>query len=457
MVNFMLAANKQFIRISLMTILLLVHSVFLSFSDIHFDPFTTCAKEAVTCPIITKLEAAPTSEWKNILAAMDTAPAKYKQDSNYPLLVSALQSFQNIVATRKPSFVLILGDYLAHHYKDKYLQYASDKSDAGYQAFVKKTMTFVTQEINAAFLATDVYMVAGNNDSDLGDNTFEPNGKFFQEMATLWSRAIKNPSAQKDMQDMFSHSGYYAVTLPDASHARLIVLNSNLFSPFAKGNQIEAAAYEQLDWLQQQLELSATEHQNVLIAMHIPAGIDIYASVMHNPFTIIEHWRPAFTQRFESLLQSYSANIVGVLASHEHTDWARVLANPLNHQKISMIGIPSISPFNKNNPAFKVFDYDLKTMALENYTKYFYLLDSTHAWQKEYEFNAIYQPECHDCRIADGISLLADSESLAMQYKKFYDSETQTDPIHTNYTPYYVCRLQAITATEYQSCLTIAK
>jgi sphingomyelin phosphodiesterase acid-like 3 len=247
------------------------HASFLSLSDIHFDPFTICDKKATSCPLIEKLANASSQEWKNILIQFDQEPAKYQQDTNYPLLAATLQTVGTVSTTKKTRFVLILGDYLAHHYKEKYQQFAVDKSNAGYQAFVKKTMEFITQELNTTFPTQDVYMLPGNNDSYLDDNVYEPHGIFFQEMAMLWSTAIKNSAAKSEMLTLFSQNGYYAVTPRKQPNMRIIALNSNLFSPVAKGNNIEAAANAQLDWLEQQLESALNQHQKVIIAMHIPA------------------------------------------------------------------------------------------------------------------------------------------------------------------------------------------
>jgi sphingomyelin phosphodiesterase acid-like 3 len=426
---------------------------FLSLSDIHFDPFITCDKALPSCPLIDKLQQAPANTWQAILTEADKSPAQYKQDSNYPLLVSTLQELQAVAATKKPEFVLILGDYLGHHYKDKYLKFSTDKSEAGYQIFVKKTMEFLTAEINIAFPTIDVYMAPGNNDSYIDDNVYEPNGAYFHDMSVIMSSVIKQPKLRDEMRNSFAHNGYYAVTVSAQPELRVIVLNSNLFSAFAKGNNIEAAADAQLEWLHKQLEQATQHQQKILLSMHIPVGVDVFSSLRNTPFTVVEHWRPRYVQYFKDMLLQYSNRIMGVLAAHEHSDWLRVFTNSLNHREIPLIGIPSISPANQNNPAFKLFDYDTNALELENYTKYFYLLDSARTWQLEYEFNTVYQPDCHACRLVNGINLLKNTGALVEHYKKYYDAETHSDPISTQYAPYYACQLHAITAAEYQACL----
>jgi sphingomyelin phosphodiesterase acid-like 3 len=455
-------SQKCFFSTCFMLVLLLFQQSgfagnFLSLSDIHFDPFITCDKGLPTCPLIDKLQQAPANTWQAILIAADTKPAQYKQDSNYPLLVSTLQALHAVAEAKKPQFVLILGDYLGHNYKDKYLQFSTDKSEAGYQAFVKKTMEFLTAEINTAFPATDVYMTPGNNDSYIDDNVYEPNGAYFQDMSVILSGAIKQPELRNEMRNSFSHNGYYAVTIPNQPELRVIMLNSNLFSAFARGNNIEAAADAELEWLHKQLEQATQHQQKILLAMHIPIGVDVFASLRNQPFAIVEHWRPRYVNYFKNMLLQYSTRIMGVLAAHEHSDWLRVFTNPLNQQKIPIVGIPSISPANQNNPAFKLFDYDANALELENYTKYFYLLGSTRTWQPEYEFNTVYQPDCRACRLVNGMDLLKNTGDLVEQYKKYYDAETGSDLIHTHYAPYYVCQLHAITAAEYQACMTVRK
>src|SRR5438445_33069 len=111
-------------------------TAFLSLADLHFDPFLSCKKKP--CSLIQKLQAVSVKQWEAILAQRDTTEAHYGKDSNYRLLKSAFIAAQKEGQIANAHFVLVLGDFLAHHYDTKYKQYSGDKTQAGYLRFVKK-------------------------------------------------------------------------------------------------------------------------------------------------------------------------------------------------------------------------------------------------------------------------------------------------------------------------------
>lgn len=422
---------------------------FLSIADLHFDPFTTCT--ASPCPIIEELENAPADQWHAILEVNDSKPPQYKQDSNFVLLQSSLNEFKQLAASEQPQFILELGDLLAHKFQDKYKNYSAIKTDAGYKIFVEKTMEFLTNEIAKTFPTIDVYMSVGNNDSYLGDYVSDPDGPFFKDMAALWSGLIKDKNNKAIMKQEFSSAGYYALDMPQQSILRLIVLNTNYFAP--KSVAPADAAAKELSWFEQELANANANHQQVLIALHIPAGVDTFASLNQQPFKIIEFWQPQYSARFEDDLRQYSTSIMGIFAGHLHGEWFQ-LPNNDSVKKVPVSFTPSISPVNGNNPAFKIYRYDSSSLQLQDFVTYFYAINTTQSWNKEYDFNEVYQPECSDCQLADGMALLRETGPLAEAYKLYYDSQSGTDIIHTKYSPYYWCQTQTISAADYQSCLT---
>jgi sphingomyelin phosphodiesterase acid-like 3 len=421
-------------------------AAFVTAADFHFDPFTACANQS-PCPLIQQLETAPSSQWPQILAATDTQAPQYKQDTNYVLLASALDALQQAALAVKAQFIVIQGDLLGHKYQDKYKNFSALKTDAGYQAFVKKTMEFMAIELEKKFPATDVYFTVGNNDSYLGDNVSEPEGAFFHDMAKLWGQFIHDKTSQHVMQNEFAHAGYYAV---QRSGLLIVVMNTNLFSKSAIA-PVEAASKE-LDWFEQQLGRARSQHLKILLVMHIPPGIDVFASLKQQPYRIMEMWQPELTQRFNADVADYAENITGMLTGHTHADSFQLLTNRYGI-KIPVSGTPGITPVNGNNPGFKVFHYDASTSVLRDFQT-FYAMLATLQWQREYDFNEIYQPHCLNCTLTGGMGSLTMTGELANTYQLYYDMQSNTDPIHNSYNPYYWCQYQTITAAEYQSCIS---
>ena len=349
---------------------------FLVLSDIHFDPFASCKSPKKTpCPLVSMLRSASVEEWSRLLASRDTKAPVYRQDTSYPLLVSALREAKSAAAKQGAQFVLILGDFISHDFRGEYKRYSADASRVGYESFVKKTLTFLTQEIEAAFPDIDVYMVVGNNDSYRRNYYSNPNGPFFTQMAVQWSHLIKTSQNRAAMRNSFSTAGYYAVTLPDDPSMRLLVLNTVLFSNKAVGVDVPQAAAKELKWLHEELETARKNQQRVLIAMHIPEGIDIYTSIRIRLIRVAELWQPVYSQQFQAELKQYAPNIAGILAGHLHANWFHLLRFE-NLNDVPFLGTTSISPIYGNDPGFSIYQYSDATGQLNDFIRYSYPLNS---------------------------------------------------------------------------------
>lgn len=358
---------------------------FLTLSDFHFDPFISC-HNAIPCPLIQKLNAASSEKWPAIFKANSKDAPEYRQDSNYTLLTSALVAAKKTADERRVKFVIILGDFLGHEFRDKYKKFAKDNAFAGYQAFVEKTMTFLTDEIAHTFPNIDVYNVIGNNDSYNRDYVSVPKGVFFKDIGSMWAGLIKTKANRAALVKNFPVGGYYAVNAPGDPGLRLIILNSVFFSYKATSKNNDQAAMEQLKWLHQELQLAHDKNQKVIIAMHIPPGIDIYATLKVRFFRLIDLWKLNFTKIFEDDLKEYAPEMVGILSGHLHSDWSQVLTLDDTHS-ISISGTTSISPIFGNNPGFKVFTYSIKNRQLENADAYVYPMDKKSTWNILYWHN----------------------------------------------------------------------
>jgi sphingomyelin phosphodiesterase acid-like 3 len=374
---------------------------------------------------------------------------KIHQDSDSILLKSMLAALQTTAEKSHAQFIIVLGDSIAHKFPEKYQRYTVGKTQQDYQQFVKKTQSFVAGEFRQRFPTTDIYFSVGNNDSYHEDYATKPLGEFFKDMSNEWGSAIHHQRAREQMQHDFTTAGYYAVDIPQQHGLRLIVLNSNLFSTMAPNLATDTA--KQFAWLEQQLQQARDLNQHVLIAMHIPVGVDVFSTLKKAPNQIVEMWRPENTTRFNEDLQEYGENISGMFSGHTHSDTLQVIELQNGHH-IPFITTPSVSPIFGNNPGFKVFSYDTQTMYLEDYSTYFASL-LTLVWQQEYNFDAIYQTDNIQRTLGDNIENLPTTGKLALAYQLYYDTSSNTAPIHNSYDPYYRCQLKVIIAADYQTCL----
>jgi sphingomyelin phosphodiesterase acid-like 3 len=333
---------------------------FLALSDIHFDPFISCKTKP--CALIQKLREQPTTQWPQILSLYDRQAPQFKKNTNYVLLNSMLKAANQAVESKQAQFVLVLGDFLGHEYYTQYKRFSGDKLKAGYQAFVRKTLVFLTNELKAAFPNISVYMVVGNNDSYQGDYFMIYNGAFFNETASLWSDLIKDPHQRSAMRDQFTQAGYYALDLSKPSHLRLIVLNTNYFSSKAKGPAISDVASKELNWLHAQLQQVKEKNQKALIVMHMPEGFDVYATLHTRLFRLITLWKAPYIKRFQVELETFAPQIA------------------------------AISPIFGNNPGFKMCAFANGAIQPHDFIDYIYAVHGDNTWKQKYAYS--FKQDC---------------------------------------------------------------
>lgn len=428
---------------------------FITVTDVHFDPFTTCAKQINNnvCPIVKALRKADASHWSAIFSKEGSKKmVGYGSDSDYLLLLSTLREIHRLNACYHPSFVLFIGDYLTHDFQLKYIQYSGDSSAKGYKAFVKKTIQYLTMVFRHALPQVPIYPVVGNNDSYGGDYRVRPNGAFFRDLSHIWPIFLYSSDNEGSFSRDFSYAGYYAVTLQTNPSARLIVLNSVLFSKHVQGPNVATAAQAQLSWLQQQLAQAKSLKQPVWLTFHIPTGMDIYKTAMTGINTLL--WNPTYIQAFIKLVNKYSKNIHGIFTSHLHMDGFALFAN----QKVLDSYSPSISPVLGNNPSMKVFRYDAKTFQLNDFVVYYLPVNNPAlSWRVLYDFNQHYQPNCQNCLLIQGMQQLYKNPKNNLwrsTYVRYYAAGTKTQPISKpiNWN-YYWCGVLNFLPMSYGECL----
>lgn len=422
---------------------------FLVLSDIHFDPFLHCTKKP--CELIKTLKQAPVTSWPTLLSQQGDKLSTYRQDTNYALLKSSLTAAKEAAKEHQVQFVLVLGDFLGHDYRKLYKKYSQDKTRAGFEAFTKKTMDFIAQELGQAFPNISVYSLPGNNDTYGKDYELEPNGRAFRDFEGAWAPLIQVKGHVAEMQKTFKEVGYYSFLAPN-SKLRFIMLNSVLFSSHNKNKNVATYAVKQLNWLKDELSAAKSAQEKVIIAMHIPMGIDVYATLRIKLFTLIQLWQTKYIKTFKSILAEYAPEIKAIFAGHLHADWFQIVTFKDQGHEIPAIGTPAISPLFGNNPGFKIYIYSKEKGALKNFITYYYPLNQHGPWKVEYDFHATYEPECSHCTISQVFLHLKKNPSLGATYRKFYSTSTESQPITKTWLPYW-CAMHQFLPRDYRSCL----
>ena len=436
-----------------------------SISDIHFDPYYDRA-------LLSRLIESDYTKWPAMFAGSRVQNyGTFKENTNYLLFNSALQNIYQQVP--HPDFIIISGDFLAHDFQEHYETYSGNSDKTAINAFVNKTIAFVSWMIEKQFPRTPIYPALGNNDSDCGDYAIEPGGEFLRTTAGVWRRLLRNPSNVTSFMRTFPAMGTYSVVTPNNKNHRVIVLNTTFVSN--KYNKVENSCKlpktepgrEELKWLESELGKAKAAGNKVWLVCHIPPGIDVYASLKEaskgNASYVEPFWRPDYNQQFLELVRQYSAVIAGSFAGHIHMDSFELIQGPQG-QAASLVHItPAFSPVYNNNPAFEVFAYDRSSANLKDYTAYYFDLASAAAlknapvrWTKEYTFTTAYgQPEFSTQSLeAVHKGIPKNDHEVRTKFDRYYDvSNTASPGIDAKNWHAYWCGIRNLTIPEYRECL----
>lgn len=414
---------------------------FLSISDIHFNPYADPS-------LVTKLEAADVSQWEAILASSSmTAFSTYGNDVNDPLMRSAIGEMQKQIPS--PSFVLISGDFLAHSFNKSYQQYATDKSQTAYTAFVTKTMAYVASVLRKAYPDTPIYPTLGNNDSDCGDYAVVPNGVFLANFRDIWSPIVGSRSFDR----RFPTGGYYHADVPALENVRIIALNTNFFSTNYQnpcGKPGPDPGLRELAWLDAELLLARAEHKRVWLLFHIPPGMDVYDTLQYGgscpSLTAGTFWKDEYLQKYLRITAAHRNTIAGSFAGHTHQDEFRIATGDFIHIT------PSVTPIFGNNPAFEVVDVE-RDGDITGY-KAWHLPDVALPWKYEYAFGEAYAKPAYDTASLNALAAEIGSDAATREkYFGYYTSGQAKNTAQALATwQGYWCGLKLMDGSAFTTC-----
>ena len=325
-------------------------------ADIHFTPFQDPK-------IFSDLASSPAEKWADIFQrSLLSTPSSWGEETNASLLQRMLQTMRQKVSS--PGVVFFHGDFLAHHFHQKFVSLSDDDSPQALQAFIRKTIRFVASQIRDSLPRNvPVLFVLGNNDAYAGNYQVVCGGKFLNQTADFLHHILLagDKSSFPGFAASYRRLGAYSFDLPTSS-ITCLCLNSVLFSrkrPDTPNNRLMAE--EHLDWLQTRLDAAASEGRRVWLLMHVPPGVDTYATIssctgQRGKLTgAVMMWRPGYQQRFLDIVQTYPQTVTAGFAGHTHMDSFRFLTRKKGKVALPVFLGPSISPIFGNNPAVQVF------------------------------------------------------------------------------------------------------
>jgi hypothetical protein len=426
--------------------------VFLIVTDIHFDP-------SADPSLVDRLIAADVDAWPGIFESGQQAFAQYGSDANYPLMMSALDEARKLLP--RPDFVLYAGDYLVHRFETKFEAHGG--APEAFADFVVKTMTFVSEQLQAAFPQTPVYGTLGNDDAICGNYMVAPGEKFLASVGELWAAHSEHPEAFAD----FGVGGFYVVPHPTVQNRDLIVLNTVLWSTNYQ-NRCNPAAGDpgaaQLAWLEWALYRTKLDGRTASLLFHIPPGIDSYDS-SHGSGTCRQNvdtfLKEAYEKPFLALLERYRDILQDSYAGHSHMDDFRIVATAAGDPILLTHITPAISPIYNNNPGFGVVLYDRASGDLLDYAT-IYLTDLAAAgrgeaakWAVEYTFRDAYGYTAYDPETANRLAQAIRNDSAVRDdYITFYPVTTASTnpPINQQNWKAFACAQTELAVDAFAAC-----
>ena len=424
---------------------------FIWLSDLHFDP-TADPK------LIDTLAEANVDEWPRIFAS--SPPGRFSgfgEDTNWPLLSSCLNAIKRTAPNVE--FTVVTGDILVHHFREKFQSMATAHDDASFRRFATKTMQFVAAELGRIAPGKPVLLTLGNNDSECGDYELQPRGAFLKDESAAIAQLL-GPLADNTSASDWTALGSYSVPHPSLKRHRVIAVNSVYFSPRYQNACAQGAAdpaMEEMRWLGSELAEARERKDKVWLILHIPPGIDGYATSHSNesgPEKTKFMWEPAYTEEFRNLLARYHNTITVSLAGHEHMDDFRLISKSL------ILMTPAVSPVVKQNPAFRVLSFRPNGALLDGTTYYLSNLDdvlngTATEWKLEYSFASTWGMSRLDFKNFRKLYRQIEAKSAVRnRWSTLYSvSHPQGNAITTQTFPQLFCATGNATEEAFASCV----
>lgn len=326
---------------------------------------------------------------------------------------STKKKIREIDSISHPQLIMVLGDLMMH-----------DTGENRMNTSAKRICSFLHDSLNKNI---PIIIAPGNNDSKNGDYKRLSPGHF-----NLFYPDENNVACYSGNSDL--NLGYYAL-YPFGKQVRMkiIVLNTVIFHVGYGAKQNygccqQQDALDELNWFFNQLQAAKQDSDQVLIATHIPPGIDgYYGNNLWSESLAKTDSAPSIQNIFLDSLFAYRDNIIGLLSGHSHMDGIRLLFDNTKADTLKMAGllisVPGVAPGYGNNPSFKLIYYDpSKKFRFQNFTTYYmdYWKDANApkltSWKNKFNFrNEFHIPP-------SALNLLDALKSINASYLKQYNN-----------------------------------
>ncbi len=361
------------------------------FSDIHFNPF-------FDPDIVEQLVEENYSQWDHVFqtSAAHTKLPVLGNESNRSILESTLSEMKS--SCPSPDFIIYSGDFLTHHFNSTYQKITGDTTEEGLRRFIDSTIEYLVSRFEFYFPATPFYFCLGNNDTYKGDYFIEQNDDFLKNTSSIFEGFFKESTNRDLFNEKYAEGGYYRVNIPGTCNGQILVLNALFLSEIYPEQDIDPAE-AQFEWIENQL--SAAPWNKTWIIMHIPLGVDVFATLKANKDLseikeVIPLLKEKHLERLIDIIDRTKPHITAVLSGHIHRDSFRLIYKDSDRIEDTLpasvlFTVPSISPVYYNNPGFNIITYNPQRFTVLDYETHYVDINSRKdSWQEGYVFCNVY-------------------------------------------------------------------
>jgi hypothetical protein len=168
-------------------------------------------------------------------------------------------------------------------------------------------------------------------------------------------------------------------------------------------------------------------------------------------------WAPAWTARFEQLLQKYHGTVNAVFAAHTHNDNFQVI-HPSSTEAMYVLISASISPVYNQNPSFRTVtftdDAAIKDATVYNLTNLLYASSTTAGeWQREYSFSDAWKAQQIDAASLSGLyDRIRSDEGFRDEWLKLLNVSSSEVHLLPGSAPGLYCADEAFDQESYSRC-----
>jgi len=423
---------------------------FIWLSDPHSDPYY--GTEAAECT-----QTEPAEQVKNVFGTMGCDPP-------FALFESALTAVSELAGDYE--FVLDTGDFVRHGQSELPIPREAVTS------IIRRGSQLLVSTLGENLTAKQFAVgTLGNDDSPmnyyLDDTTDKDSNPWLSAVASAF---VESGAMPADVEQFYSYGGYWERQLGSIT---ILSINTIIYAALHVPATAAPDPFHQFAWLRERLHAASAENRSVWIVGHIPPGIET--------FGYSGLWHPTYVDSYLELVQDkqLSGTIVAQLFGHVHKEEIRILPDaPSDTGPMILTG--SISPIFRNQPSFRVFEYDAKTGRPLTWKTYYAELtegSSPLMWKLGYDAADLYNPikdaleankSINQGTLGQLADLLAQGGSTWNSYASWYTTSYENDLQHCGENPLlpglnagvrmrcvrkYVCALTVSTETAFADCV----